>query len=158
MTSHDIYPLAQRLQALIPEPLRRWTGVPGDPEARDRLANTLLMELTLVPGAPIAEEDLEAFSLAVVISEALAGFVTMWGCRYGNLDEDVDRAQAALVTALGVRCTNRASIPWRWAYRLTVAAVAHLIGWVMILEVPDITPLKDCLVDSDGVGLEYLPP
>ena len=137
MRSHDIYPLAKRLHALIPEPLRRWTGVPGDPEARDRLANTLLMELTLVPGAPIAEEDLEAFSLAVVISEALAGFVTMWGCRYGNLDEDVDRAQAALVTALGGTVHEPGVYTLAEGTRITVAAIAHLIGWVMILEVPE---------------------
>jgi len=45
MTSHDIYPLAQRLYALIPTQLWRWTGEPGDSDARDRLANTLLMEL-----------------------------------------------------------------------------------------------------------------
>jgi hypothetical protein len=32
--------------------------------------------------------------------EALAGFVTGWDCR-GNLDDDVDRAQAAPITALG---------------------------------------------------------
>jgi hypothetical protein len=45
MTSDQIYPLAQRLYALIPPTLRRWTGEPGDPNARDRLANNLLMEL-----------------------------------------------------------------------------------------------------------------
>jgi hypothetical protein len=37
----------------------------------------------------------------VIISEAVAGFVTMWGRRYANFDDDVNRAQAALVTALG---------------------------------------------------------
>jgi hypothetical protein len=30
MTSHDIYPLAQRLYDLIPARLRRWTGEPGE--------------------------------------------------------------------------------------------------------------------------------
>jgi hypothetical protein len=43
----------------------------------------------------------EANLHGIVISEALAGFLTLWGCRYGNLDDEIDRAQAALVTALG---------------------------------------------------------
>lgn len=40
---------------------------------------------------------------------ALAGFLTMWGCRYGHLDADIDRAQAALVTSLG----GVVQEPWR---------------------------------------------
>jgi hypothetical protein len=39
LTSADIYPLVQRLYTLIPERLRRWTGNPGDPAERDRLAD-----------------------------------------------------------------------------------------------------------------------
>jgi hypothetical protein len=96
ISSHDIYPLAQRLLACLPECLRRWSGFPSEPDARDRLANTLLMELTEVADAPIAEEDEEGFAQAVIIREALAGFVTLWGCRYANFDDDVDRAQAAI--------------------------------------------------------------
>ncbi len=72
MHSADLYPLAQRLYALIHEPLHRWAGKVMDPGDRGRLANTLLMELTAVPGAPIAEDDQEGFAQAVIISEALA--------------------------------------------------------------------------------------
>jgi hypothetical protein len=62
LTSADLYPLARRLHALIPEPLRRWTGMPTSPDERDRLANTLLMELTEVPDAPWPEADEETFT------------------------------------------------------------------------------------------------
>jgi hypothetical protein len=55
MTSHDIYPLAQRLYDLIPTPLRRWTGEPGDPDARERVANNLLVELTDVVNLALPE-------------------------------------------------------------------------------------------------------
>jgi hypothetical protein len=34
LTSADIYPLAQRLHALIPERLWRWTGKPSDRDDR----------------------------------------------------------------------------------------------------------------------------
>jgi hypothetical protein len=137
MTSHDIYPLAQRLYALIPAPLRQWTGEPGDPDERDRLANNFLMELTAVPDAPIAEDDQEGFEHAVIISEAMAGFLTMWGCRYGNFDDDVDQAQAVLVAALGGMVQEPGVYQLKARTPITVAAIAHLIGWVTILEVPE---------------------
>jgi hypothetical protein len=137
MTSHDIYPLAQRLYDLVPATLRRWTGKPAGPDDRDRLVNNLLMELTVVPGAPIAEDDQEGFAQAVVISEALAGFVCQWGCRYGNCADDVDRAQAALVTMLGGRVLEPGVYQLRLGTPLTVAAIGHLIGWVTMLEVPE---------------------
>jgi hypothetical protein len=55
MTSQDIYPLARRLYGLIPAPLQHWTGEPSDTDDRDRLANNLLMEMTIVPQAPNAK-------------------------------------------------------------------------------------------------------
>jgi hypothetical protein len=137
MTSQDIYPLARRLYGLIPAPLQRWTGEPSDTDDRDRLANTLLMELTVVPGAPIAEDDQEGFAQAVVINEALAGFVCQWACRYGNFADDVDRAQAALVTSLGGAVQEPGVYALAAGTPLSVAAIAHLIGWVTILEVPE---------------------
>jgi hypothetical protein len=91
MTSQEIYPLARRLYELIPPSLQRWTGKPSGPDDRDRLANNLLMEMTVVPGAPIAENDQEGFAAAVIIAEALAGFLTVWGCPYANFDDDIDR-------------------------------------------------------------------
>jgi hypothetical protein len=74
----------------------------------------------------------------VVISEALAGFVTQWGCRYGNLDDAVDRAQMALVTSLGGTVLELGHYALREGTPITVAAIAHLIGWVCILEVPEL--------------------
>jgi hypothetical protein len=138
MQSKDLYSLARRLHGLIPPSLRRWTGTSAEPDVRDLLANNLLMELTEVPDAPWPEPDEETFAHAVVISEALAGFVTMWGCRYGNLDEEVDRAQGALVTALGGEVGEPGVFFLREGTPLTVAAIAHLLGWVTILEVPEI--------------------
>jgi len=137
LTSTQIYPLARRLHALIPVSLRRWTGEPGDSDVRDRLANNLLIELTAVPEAPIAEDDQEGFEQAVIISEALTGFVTQWGCRYGGFADDVDRAQAALVSALGSVVHEPGVYQLRVGTPLTVAAIAHMIGWVCILHVPD---------------------
>lgn len=129
-TSTDIYPLARRLHACIPERLRRWSGFPSEPDERDRLADSLLMEMTMVPGAPIAEDDQEGFTQAVIMSEALAGFVTQWGCRYGNLDNEVGRVQAALVTALGGVVSEPGVYALAEGTPITVAAIAHLIGWV----------------------------
>jgi hypothetical protein len=125
------------LYGLIPAPLQRWTGEPSDPDDRDRLANNLLMELTVVSGAPIAEDDQEGFAQAVVISEAPAGFVCQWGWRYGNFADDVDRAQVTLVTAQGGRVLEPGGYQLRVGTPLTVVAIAHLIGWVTILEVPE---------------------
>jgi hypothetical protein len=86
--SADIFPLAQRLQALIPPGLQRWTGEPTDATVRDHLADDFLLECDEVIGEVGEEANLHG----IVISEALAGFLTMWGGRYGNLDEDIDRA------------------------------------------------------------------
>lgn len=137
MTSQDLYPLAQRLWALIPESLRQWSGRPGDLDERDRLANNLLMELTEVPDAPWPDPDGEQFMQAVIISETLAGFVTQWGCRYGNLDEEVDRATDNFILALGGTVRDRGVYLLAEGTLITVAAIAHLIGWVCILDVPE---------------------
>jgi hypothetical protein len=128
MTSQDIYPLAQQLYTMIPAPLLRWTGEAADPDIRDRLAEALMgacQEAGLTN-----HEDL-------IIAEALAGFLTGWGCRYGNLDEDVDRAQTALVTSLGGSVLEPGHYALTGGTPMTVAAIAHLIGWVTILEVPE---------------------
>jgi hypothetical protein len=98
----DIYPLARWLHALIPAPLQRWTGESSHPDERDRLVD-LCLEVLHDPfeGTEDGHENTEMIGQMTVQSEALAGFVTGWDCRYGNLGDDVDRAQAAPVTALG---------------------------------------------------------
>ena len=54
----------------------------------------------------------------------------------------MDRAQAALVTALGGEVIEPGHFALREGTPITVAAVAHLIGFVCILDVPklDNTP------------------
>jgi hypothetical protein len=97
ITSADIYPLARWLRALIPTPLQRWTGEPSLPEERDRLADLCLEVLQdAFEGTEDDDENAEMIGQMTILSEALAGFVTGWGCRYGNLDDDVDHAQLAL--------------------------------------------------------------
>jgi hypothetical protein len=137
MTSADIYPLAQRLSAAMPESFRRWWALPSDPSARDRLADTLMRELTEGAEPPLDAEDPEAYTQAVVISETLAGFVTGWGCRYGTLDDEVDRATDNFVLALGGTVVDRGMHVLTEDTPISVAAIAHLIGWVCILDVPE---------------------
>jgi hypothetical protein len=136
-TSADIYPLAQEMHAMIPPRLRRWTGFPADPADRDHLADAFLMACD---EAGLSGEDTghaDTSIQAVVIAEALAGFLTQWGCRYGNLDDDVDRAQAALVTALGGVVREPGVYALAEGTPITAAALAHLIGWVTVLDVEE---------------------
>jgi hypothetical protein len=141
-TSADIYPLAQQLHALIPQRLQRWTGEPADVTVRDHLADAFLMACDDAGLTGEQTGDAETSIHTVIIAEALAGFMTMWGCRYGNLDEEVDRAQAALVTALGGMVQEAGVYALPEGTPITVAAIAHLIGWVTVLDVEDV-PQED---------------
>lgn len=136
-TSADIYPRAQRLHALIPYDLQRWTGEPADVRVRDQLADAFLMPCDEAGLTGEQTGDAETSIQAVIIAEALAGFMTMWGCRYGHLDEDVDRAQAALVTALGGVVHEPGVYALPVGTPITAAAIAHLIGWVTVLDVEE---------------------
>ena len=133
MTSEEIYPLAHRLYAEIPEGLRRWGSEPTDATTHTQVADNLLIACDSF-GFDVGGEDHRA---ALVISEALAGFVTGWGCRYETFDDDVHQAQAALVAALGGIVQESGFFQLAAGTLITVAAIAHLIGWVMILEVPE---------------------
>jgi hypothetical protein len=75
--------------------------------------------------------------LATIIAEALAGLLYHWGSRYRKLDREVGKAVDVLVVALGGRLGEPGlyAIPERTP--ITVAAIAHLIGWVTILEVEE---------------------
>jgi hypothetical protein len=98
----DIYPPGSALHALISAPLQRWTGEPSHPDERNRLANLCLdISHDAFEGNEDDDENTEMIGQMTVQSEALAGFVMSWDCRYGNLGDDVDRVQAAPVTALG---------------------------------------------------------
>jgi hypothetical protein len=135
--SADIYPLAQELHALIPPALQRWTGFPTDVSLRDHLTEAFVMACEEAGLMGEQTGDAEHSIQAVIIAEALAGFMTMWGCRYGNLDEEVDRAQAALVTALGGMVQEAGMYALPEGTPITMAAIAHLIGWVCILDVQE---------------------
>ena len=125
------------LHALMPPGLQRWTGEPADVHVRDQLADAFLMACDEAGLTGEQTGGAETSIQAVIIAEALAGFVTMRGCRYGNLDEDVDRAQAALVTALGGVVHEPGIYALPVGTPITTAAIAHLIGWVTILDVEE---------------------
>jgi hypothetical protein len=114
--------------------------VPSEPAERDRLGEAFQAMVLDAHGQALNDdepEDQAVWTQATVISEALAGFVAMWGCHYGNLDAEVDRAQDALVHAIGGTVIEPGYHALREGTPITVAAIAHLIGWVTILEVPE---------------------
>jgi hypothetical protein len=84
------------------------------------------------------DENTEMIGQIIILSEALAGFVTDWGCSYGNFDDVVDRAQPTLLSALGCVVHEAGVSRLKAGAPITVAAIAHLIGWVCILEVPEL--------------------
>jgi hypothetical protein len=117
ITSADIYPLARWLHALIPAPLQRWTGEPRHPDERDRLPDRCLEVLhDPFEGNEDDDENTEMIGQMTVQSEALVDFVMGWDCRYGNLADDVDRAQAAPVTALGAVVQEQGCLSSRLAH------------------------------------------
>jgi hypothetical protein len=63
--------------------------------------------------------------------------VTLWGCPYAKFGEDVTRAQAALVTSLSGMVQGPGVYALAVGTPFTVAAIAHLIGWVTIVEIPE---------------------
>ncbi|SRR6266511_3666571 len=133
MRSQDIDPLARQLYAEIPERLRRWSGEPAEATTRDHLADVLLMACDAF-GFDVGAEDHRA---AVIISEALAGFLTLWASRYGEMDDEVDRAQAALVTALGGTVQEPGVYQLPGGTPITVAAIARMIAFVLILDLEE---------------------
>jgi hypothetical protein len=80
-------PPARHLHALIPASLQRSTGEPNHADERDRLANPCLEVLRDAFEATEDDENTEMIGQITILSEALADFVTGWGCRNGNLDE-----------------------------------------------------------------------
>jgi hypothetical protein len=123
MTSADIYPLAQDLYAVIPADLRAWRLTTTDPRVRDALADDLLPACDAVIGEAGEEANLHG----VLISETLAGFLTGWGCRYGNLDDDVDRTTDNFVLALGGTVRDRGVYRFcrKVAFSRVLVSVSH---------------------------------
>jgi|RhiMetdeSRZDD1v2_1073273.scaffolds.fasta_scaffold3239860_1 hypothetical protein len=124
--SQDIFPLARRLHALLPQ--KAWPRDIGAWEEYTHVADEL---------RAACREDRVEEPQATIIADALAGLIYHWGSRYRRLDMEVGKAADALVTALG----GTLGAPGMYALRdgtpITVAAIAHLIGWVTILDVEE---------------------
>jgi hypothetical protein len=126
VTSQDIYPLSQRLHAQL---LRQvWSRAVGDWEEYTHVADALR---TSCRQAAVEEPQ------ATIIAEALAGLLYHWGSRYRTLDREISKAVDVLVTALGGTLGQPGMYALRDGTPITVAAIAHLIGWVTILEVEE---------------------
>jgi hypothetical protein len=125
-TSQDIYPLAQRLHAQLPR--RIWTRAVGDWEEYTQVADALRASC-----GEVAVEEPQA----TIIAEALAGLLYHWGSRYRKLDAEIGKAVDVLVMALQGTLRQPGMYALREGTPITIAAIAHLIGWVTILEVDE---------------------
>ena len=74
---------------------------------------------------------------ATIIAEALAGLIYHWGSRYHKLDPEIAKATEALVTALGGSLQAPGLYALRHGTPITIAAIAHLLGWATVLEVEE---------------------
>jgi hypothetical protein len=124
--SQDIYPLAQRLHAQLPRQV--WSREVGDWEEYTHMADALR--------ASCRETAVEE-PQATIIAEAVAGLLYHWGSRYRKLDAEIGKAVDVLVMALGGTLGQPGMYALREGAPITIAAIAHLIGWVTILEVPE---------------------
>jgi hypothetical protein len=126
VTSQDIYPLAKRLHAQLPRQV--WTREVGDWDEYTHVADALRGSCREV----MVEEP-----QATIIAEALAGLLYHWGSRYRKLDPEIGKAVEVLVMALGGTLGQPGMYALREGTAITIAAIAHLIGWVTILEVEE---------------------
>jgi hypothetical protein len=122
-TSQAIYPLAQTLHTLLPS--KTWQRDIGDWEEFTQVGDALR--------AACRQAEVEE-PQAMIIADALAGLLYHWGSRYRQLDTEV-KATDVLVTALGGTLQAPGMYALRVGAPITMAAIAHLIGWVTILEV-----------------------
>jgi hypothetical protein len=126
LTSHDIYPLAQRLHAQLLQ--LAWMREVGDWEEYTHMADAL--------HASCREAAVEE-PQATIIAEAMAGLLYHWGSRYRKLNPEIGKAVDVLVMVLGGTLGQPGMYALRDGTAITVAAIAHLIGWVTILEIPE---------------------
>ena len=123
MTAQDVHDLAVALHALLPT--TTLTAAPWEPEQQYAVADQLTAACEAV-GIPEI--------LAAVIGEALAGYLGHWAGRYGNLDDDVERAQQVLTLALGLR-TDGTVYTMREG-EVTADAIAQMLGRVLVVDLP----------------------
>jgi hypothetical protein len=126
VTSQDIYPLARRLHAQLPRQV--WSRAVGDWEEYTHVADALR--------ASCRQSAVEE-PQATIIAEALAGLLYHWGSRYRTLEPEIGKAVDVLVMALGGTLGRSGMYALQAGTPITIAAVAHLIGWVTILEVEE---------------------
>ena len=123
MTSKEMVPLAQLLYALLPTP--RISAGLGDATRQHQVSDRLIAACRMA--------GIEARE-ATVIGEVLAGYLYGWGARDNTLEDMIGRAQAALNEAAGG--AGNARVRWLpMGTPLTVSAIAHLLAWVLGLEV-----------------------
>jgi hypothetical protein len=128
MTSQDIYPLARTLYLLLPDP--RLAGTVRAAETQYAVSDRLI--------AACQQAGVEAGD-ATIIGEALAGALYGGRSRYGHLAEMIGRAQAAL--HLGAGGEGHDLLRWLpLETRVTVPAIAHLIAWVLVLNLEESAP------------------
>jgi hypothetical protein len=125
MTSQDLVPLAQLLSILLPNPTI--TGGIGDTTRQHQVSNRLIAACRM---AGVDEQD------ATVIGEALAGYLYGWKTRDERLRELINQAQAALNAAAGG--VGDARLRWLpMGSPLTIPAIAHLLAWVLALDLDE---------------------
>lgn len=125
MTPTDITDLAVALHALLPT--TTLALAPWDPAAQYRCADQLT---AACEAAGVGEPE------ATVIADALAGYLGHWSSRWGNFDDEIERAQQTLTLALG----NRVDPPYqtmREGQEVTALAIAQMLGWVLLVDLPE---------------------
>ena len=125
MPSTDRRTLARVLGALLPwRTIGRLMDNPFEAHAvAERLETTCIT-------ASVEERD------AVMIADALAGYVLGWGGRYGNLDEWTGKGTAILNLASGGQGGDVVLLV-PYGVTLTDEAIAELLSWALLKDLED---------------------
>lgn len=125
MTAQELADLALALHVLLPSATIALT--PWEPADQYRCADQLTAACA---AAGVGEPE------ATVIADALSGYLGHWGSRWGNLDDQIERAQQALVLALG-QVTDGVLQTFEPGQEVTVEAIAQMLGWVLLVDLPE---------------------
>jgi hypothetical protein len=125
MTAQDINDLAVALHALLPT--TTLSLAPWEAADQYRCADQLTAACA---AAGIGDPE------ATVIADALAGYLGHWSSRWGNLDDEIEHAQQALVLALG----NVVQPPMHTVVQgqeVTPQAIATMLSWVLLVDLEE---------------------
>jgi hypothetical protein len=125
MTPTDIHALAAQLHALLPS--TTLSLAPWEPADQYRCADQLTAACA---AAGVACPE------ATIIADALAGSLGHWSSRWGNLDDEIEHAQQALVLALGNIVTPPLQT-FREGQEVTAGAIATMLGWVLLVDLEE---------------------